>query len=55
MLNRRGKLAGASIVRVRTVAGNQISATDRQIDALDYEPYGQTDEEICIVEEAKAR
>ncbi|HEV3142472.1 MAG TPA: hypothetical protein VGZ47_01155 [Gemmataceae bacterium] len=29
----------------------RISATDRQIDALVYDLYGLTEEEICIVEE----
>jgi type II restriction/modification system DNA methylase subunit YeeA len=37
------------------VIGYQISATDKQIDALVYELYGLTDEEITIVEEATAR
>jgi hypothetical protein len=30
----------------------EIDATDRQIDALVYQLYGLTDEEIAIVEEA---
>jgi len=33
----------------------QIEATDRQIDALVYELYGLTEEEIAIVEEATTR
>ena len=33
----------------------QIEATDREIDALVYELYGLTDEEIRLVEEATAR
>jgi hypothetical protein len=31
--------------------GREIESTDRQIDALVYELYGLTDEEIKIVEE----
>lgn len=33
----------------------QIAATDGEIDRLVYEPYGLSDEEIRIVEEATAR
>ncbi len=36
----------------RTMLQRQIEATDRQIDALVYELYGLTEEEIRIVEEA---
>jgi hypothetical protein len=35
----------------RTLLKRQIEATDRQIDALVYELYGLTEEEIRIVEE----
>ena len=49
------RLARARIERERTVIGNQISATDKQIDLLVYELYGLTGEEIEIVEEATAR
>jgi hypothetical protein len=38
----------------RTVVVRQIESTDRQIDALVYELYGLTDEEIRIVEESTA-
>ncbi len=34
----------------QTALQSQIEATDRQIDALVYELYGQTEEEIKIVE-----
>jgi hypothetical protein len=34
----------------RTVIQRQIDATDKQIDALVYELYGLTEEEITIVE-----
>jgi type II restriction/modification system DNA methylase subunit YeeA len=36
----------------KTVVKRQIDATDREIDALVYELYGLTDDEIRIVEEA---
>ena len=36
----------------RTLLQRQIKATDRQINALVYELYGLTEEEIRIVEEA---
>jgi hypothetical protein len=55
MLGLHERLAQARIERERTVIGHQISATDRQIDALVYELYGLTDEEIAIVEEATGR
>jgi hypothetical protein len=55
MLELHEKLAEAKIERERTVIGHQVSATDRQIDNLVYELYGLTDEEVKIVEEAKAR
>jgi hypothetical protein len=37
--------------RERPVIGHRITATAKQIDALVYELYGLTDEEIAIVEE----
>lgn len=46
------KLAAASIPADRKLYQRQIEATDRQIDALVYELYGLTGEEIAIVEEA---
>jgi len=36
----------------KTAIQRQIHATDRQIDQLVYDPYGLTDDEINIVEEA---
>ncbi len=36
----------------KTLIDRQIEATDRQIDALVYELYGLTEEEIAIVEGA---
>ena len=45
MLELHERLAGARIKRERTVIGNQISATDRQIDSLAYELYGLTNED----------
>jgi len=44
------KLAAASIPVGRTLNQRQIIATDRQIDALVYELYGLTEEEIEVVE-----
>lgn len=38
----------------QTLRSRQIAATDREIDALVYELYGLTDDEIRIVEEATA-
>lgn len=55
MLGLHERLAEARIEREWTVAGHQISATDRQIDALVYELYGLTDDEIKVVEEATGR
>jgi hypothetical protein len=50
MLALHKQLAAASIPADRTLYQRQIDATDRQIDALVYELYGLTDEEIRIVE-----
>jgi hypothetical protein len=50
MLELYKKLAGATIPADRTLYRRQIEATDRQIDALVYELYGLTDEEIALVE-----
>ncbi len=47
--------AESNIELERTVIGDQISATERRIDALVYELYGLNEEEIAIVEEATAR
>jgi predicted type IV restriction endonuclease len=44
------KLATATIPADKTLYERQIEATDRQIEALVYELYGLTDEEIAVVE-----
>ena len=44
------KLAAEGAPHVVTVLQRQVEATDRQIDALVYEFYGLTDEEIAVVE-----
>lgn len=50
MLELHKKLAAAAIPTDRALYERQIEATDRQIDALVYELYGLTDDEIAIVE-----
>lgn len=55
MLELHGKLENAKIERERKIIGQQIAATDRQIDRLVYELYGLNDEEIAVVEEATPR
>jgi len=50
MLELHKKLAAATIPADKTLYQRQIEATDRQIDALVYELYGLTEEEIAIVE-----
>ena len=50
MLDLHKKLAAAAIPEDRALYERQIEAADRQIDALVYELYGLTDEEIAIVE-----
>jgi len=50
MLALHRQLAAAKIEPEKTALQRQIEATDRQIDALVYELYGLTDEEIKIVE-----
>jgi len=52
MLELHKKLAAASIPADKELYQRQIEATDRQIDALVYELYGLTEEEIAIVESA---
>jgi hypothetical protein len=52
MLDLHKKLAAASIPDDKTLYQRQIAATDAQIDALVYELYSLTEEEIAIVEEA---
>ena len=51
MLDLHKKLAAATIPADKILYQRQIEATDRQIDALVYELYGLTEEEIAIVEE----
>ena len=46
------ELAGATISTDKDLFQRQIEATDRQIDALVYELYGLTEEEIAVVEAA---
>jgi len=50
MLELHRKLAAASIPADKELYQRQIQATDRQIDALVYELYGLTEEEIGVVE-----
>jgi hypothetical protein len=50
MLALHKKLAAATIPSDKTLYQRQIDATDRQIDALVYELYELTDEEIRIIE-----
>ena len=50
MLDLHKKLASEGTPHVKTVLQRQIEATDRQIDALVYELYGLTAEDITVVE-----
>ena len=50
MLELHRKLAAASIPDDKKLYQRQVKATDRQIDALVYELYGLTEEEIGVVE-----
>ncbi len=50
MLALQRKLAAATIPADKELYQRQIEATDRQIDALVYELYGLSGEEITIVE-----
>ncbi|MEI7833462.1 MAG: N-6 DNA methylase [bacterium] len=50
MLDLNKKLAAVNTSQEKTVLRRQIEATDKQIDALVYELYGLTEEEIGIVE-----
>lgn len=52
MLDLHKKLAAAAIPADKELYGRQIEAADRQIDALVYELYGLTEEEVAIVEGA---
>jgi len=46
------RLAAEKLPQKREQIQREIDATDRQIDALVYQLYGLTDEEIRIVKEA---
>ena len=50
MVDLHEKLADATIPADKELYQRQIEATDREIDALVYELYGLTEEEIAIVE-----
>ncbi len=50
MLDLRKRLAAAQDAGERERLGRLIDATDRRIDALVYELYGLTEEEIAIIE-----
>jgi hypothetical protein len=54
MLDLHKQLGEAKSEHGRVMLERQITATDREIDALVYELYGLTDEEIAIVEAATA-
>lgn len=49
-----GTATAAKTAHDKTLIQRQIDATDRQLDALAYALYGLTDEEIRMVEAAKA-
>ncbi|MDF0590287.1 hypothetical protein [Candidatus Methanocrinis natronophilus] len=53
MLDLHKRLAGTKIAHEKTLLQRQIEATDKQINALVYELYGLTEEEIKIVEDPK--
>ena len=50
MLDLNKKLQAATLDHDKTLLQRQIEATDAAIDALVYERYGLTEEEIAIVE-----
>jgi hypothetical protein len=52
MLDLHKRLAETKTGHEKTLLQRQIEATDKQIDALVYELYGLTEEEIRIIEEA---
>jgi hypothetical protein len=54
MLDLHRRLSESKTGHDKTLLSRQIEATDRQIDALVYELYGLTEEEIRIVEVATA-
>ena len=49
------RAASVKTAHERTAVERQIAETDREIDALVYELYDLTDEQICLVEEATSR
>ena len=51
MLDLHRRLSESKTGHEKTLLSRQIEATDKQIDALVYELYGLTDEEVAIVEE----
>ncbi len=53
MLALQRKLAAAPVPADRDLYRRQVEASDRKIDALVYELYGLTDEEIRLVEGEK--
>jgi len=55
MMGLHNKLAGATIPADKKLYQRQIEATDGEIDALVYELYGLTEEEIAIVEGARTQ
>jgi len=55
MLALHQKLAGVRTPQEKTALERQIAATDTQIDALVYELYGLTGDEIKIVEGDSAK
>jgi type I restriction-modification system DNA methylase subunit len=55
MLDRNREAAAARTNQERTTFQRQIDATDKQIDALVYELYGLTEEEIKVVEQANPK
>ncbi len=54
MLDLHKRLAAASLPQDKELLQRRIDATDRQIDALVYELYGLTGDEIAIVEDSAA-
>jgi hypothetical protein len=46
------RLSASKTGHEKTLLSRQIDGTDRQIDALVYELYGLSEEEVAIVEEA---
>ncbi len=50
MLDLHRQFSSAGPEHERTLIARRIEATDRQIDALVYELYGMTEEEIGLVE-----